>query len=175
MLARLCLFLSLALSALYVGVARAAQEFFVRFANERVPTSLGRPIATTERIQTVAGEIEAQLVQAEELLLGLATRLDAGDQNVFERVVVAKLLATRSAITAVQTAVAALGNPGLTRHNPLQRHLRDVLCSRVHPPQDDAALLVAGKRALAAVHAPAVQTPAVHAPVLDAPGQENQT
>lgn len=171
---------SLALSALYVGVARAAQEFFVQFANERVPTSLGRPIATTERIQTVAGEIEAQLVQAEELLLGLATRLDAGDQNVFERAVVAKLLATRSAITAVQTAVATLGNPGLTRHNPLQRHLRDVLCSRVHPPQDDAALLVAGKRALAAVHGPAVQTPAVPtpavpSPVLDAPSQENQT
>ena len=139
----------LALSALYVGVARAAQEFFVRFAHERVPTSLGRPIATTERIQTVAGEIEAQLVQAEELLFGLATRLDAGDERALERTVLAKLIATRSAVTAVQTAVATLGNPALTRHNPLERHLRDVLCSRVHPPQDDAALLIAGRQALA--------------------------
>ena len=58
--------------ALYVGVARAAQEFFITFANERVPTSLGRPIATTERIQSVAGEIEAQLAGAEEILYGLA-------------------------------------------------------------------------------------------------------
>jgi alkylation response protein AidB-like acyl-CoA dehydrogenase len=139
----------LALSALYVGVARAAQEFFLRFANERVPTSLGRPIATTERIQTVAGEIEAQLVQAEELLLGLAARLDAGDERAYGRIALAKLIATRSAVTAVQTAVAALGNPALTRHNPLERHLRDVLCSRVHPPQDDAALLIAGRQALA--------------------------
>jgi alkylation response protein AidB-like acyl-CoA dehydrogenase len=139
----------LALSALYVGVARAAQEFFVRFANERVPTSLGRPIATTERIQTVAGEIEAQLVQAEELLLGLAGRIDAGDQRALDRAAVAKLIATRSAVAAVQAAVAALGNPALTRHHPLERHLRDVLCSRVHPPQDDAALLAAGRRALA--------------------------
>ncbi|GAA4735180.1 acyl-CoA dehydrogenase family protein [Phytohabitans rumicis] len=140
----------LSAAALYVGVARAARDFFVRFANERVPTSLGRPIATTERIQSVAGEIESQLVQAEEILLGLAARIDAGDENAAERAVLGKLLATRSAITAVQTAVAALGNPALTRHNPLERHLRDVLASRVHPPQDDAALLIAGKRVLAA-------------------------
>ncbi|WP_258065045.1 acyl-CoA dehydrogenase family protein [Rathayibacter sp. AY2B3] len=140
----------LAVAALYVGVGRAAQSFFVRFANERIPTSLGRPIATTERIRLVAGEIEAQLVQAEEVLLSLAARVDAGDPTAAERLVVGKLLATRSAITAVETAVAALGNPGLTRHNPLERHLRDVLASRVHPPQDDAALLIAGTRTLAA-------------------------
>ncbi len=144
----------LALSALYVGIARAAQEFFVTFTNERVPTSLGRPIATTERIQTVAGEIEAQLVQAEELLLGLAVKIDAGDEQARQRAFLAKLLATRAAISAVQTAVATLGNPALTRHNPLERHLRDVLCSRVHPPQDDAALLVTGKRVLAGYRPP---------------------
>jgi len=64
----------LAVSALYVGVARAAQEFFVKFAHERVPSALGKPIATTERIQSVAGEIEAQLMQAEEVIYGLAAR-----------------------------------------------------------------------------------------------------
>lgn len=140
----------LAVAALYVGVGRAAQSFFVRFANDRVPTSLGRPIATTERIRSVAGEIQAQLVQAEEVLLALAARVDADDPRAAERLVVGKLLATRSAVTAVETAVAALGNPGLTRHHPLERHLRDVLASRVHPPQDDAALLIAGTRSLAA-------------------------
>lgn len=140
---------ALGVPALYVGVGRAAQAFLVRFARERVPTSLGRPIATTERIQQVAGEVEAQLVQAEEVLLGLAARIDAGDPAAGPRVGVAKLLATRSAITAVETAVAALGNPALTRHHPLERHLRDVLASRVHPPQDDAALLAAGRRTLA--------------------------
>jgi len=138
----------LGVSALYLGVARAAQEFFVRFANERVPTSLGRPIATTERIQAVAGEIEAQLVGAEEILYGLAGRIDAGDSSAFERTLVAKLLITRAAVGATQLAVSTLGNPGLTRHNPLERHLRDVQCSRVHPPQDDATLVAAGRRVL---------------------------
>jgi butyryl-CoA dehydrogenase len=139
----------IAVIALYVGVARAAQEFFVRFANERVPSGLGRPIATTERIQAIAGEIEAQLIQAEEVLYGLAARLDAGDEDAVRRAGVAKLLITRSVISAVQAAVAALGNPALTRGNPLERHYRDIHCCRIHPPQDDIALLAAGRRTLA--------------------------
>jgi alkylation response protein AidB-like acyl-CoA dehydrogenase len=138
----------IAVVALYVGVARAAQDFFLRFANERVPSGLGRPIATTERIQTIAGEIEAQLVQAEEVLYGLATRIDAADKDAIRRADVAKLLITRSIIAATQAAVAALGNPALTRNNPLERHYRDIHCCRIHPPQDDAALLTAGRRTL---------------------------
>jgi butyryl-CoA dehydrogenase len=136
------------LMALYVGVARAAQEFFVSYANERIPTALGRPIATTERIQSVAGEIEAQLIAAEEVLYGLAGRLDAGDEQALPRATVAKLLITRSAVTAVQTAVSTLGNAALTRNHPLERHFRDIQCCRVHPPQDDSALLAAGRRTL---------------------------
>jgi len=134
---------------LYVGVAEAARDFFGEFARTRIPTALGRPIATTERIQGVAGEIEAQLATAQEVLHSLAVRVDAGDPSVFSRFGVGKVIASRAAIGAVETAVAALGNPALTRHHPLERHLRDVLCSRIHPPQDDTALVGAGRVALA--------------------------
>jgi alkylation response protein AidB-like acyl-CoA dehydrogenase len=48
----------------------------------------------------------------------------------------------------VQTAVTALGNPALTRNHPLERHFRDIQCCRIHPPQDDSALLAAGRRTL---------------------------
>jgi len=138
----------IALMGLYVGVARAAQDFFVRFANERVPSALGRPIATTERIATIAGEIEAQLVGAEELLYGIAARVDAGDPDAAARAGAAKVLITRSVIAATSAAVAALGNPALTRGNPLERHFRDIQCCRIHPPQEDIALLAAGRRTL---------------------------
>ena len=93
--------------------------------------------------------VEAQLWQAEEVLYSLARRADEGDTAAFARAPFAKLLATRNAVTAVQTAVAALGNPALTHHNPIERHLRDVLCCRIHPPQDDMALIILGKQALA--------------------------
>jgi alkylation response protein AidB-like acyl-CoA dehydrogenase len=134
--------------ALYVGVARAARAAFVRFARERVPAALGRPIATTERIQAVAGEIDAQIAQAESLLFGALHRAAAGDIGHIAQIPLLKVQIARSAVTAVQTAVAALGNPALSRHLPFERHLRDVLCVRVHPPQEDAALLGAGRRLL---------------------------
>jgi alkylation response protein AidB-like acyl-CoA dehydrogenase len=40
-----------------------------------------------------------------------------------------------------------VGNNGLTRHNPLERHLRDVLCARVPTPQDDSIVDAAGRAA----------------------------
>ncbi|MQY28727.1 acyl-CoA dehydrogenase family protein [Nocardia aurantia] len=134
--------------ALYVGVARAARTAFADFARTRIPTALGRPIAETERIQTVAGEIEAQIVQAETLLFGTLALLAAGEPPVPHRLSLIKAQIARSVVAAVQTAVAALGNAALTRHNDLERHLRDVLCVRVHPPQEDAAVLAAGRAVL---------------------------
>ena len=134
--------------ALYVGVARAARSAFADFARSRVPSALGRPIAETERIQAVAGEIDLQIVQAETLLHGALLRLEAGDEGFAADLSVVKAAIARAVVAATQTAVAALGNPGLSRHHPLERHLRDALCIRVHPPQEDAALLAAGRRAL---------------------------
>lgn len=128
--------------ALYIGVARAARAAFAEFARDRVPAALGRPIATTERIQSAAGEIDLQITQAETLLHGALLRLEAGDKPDLSLV---KAAVARSVIAATQTAVAVLGNPGLSRHHSLERHLRDALCIRVHPPQEDAALLAAGR------------------------------
>jgi len=134
--------------ALYIGVARAARRAFSDFARSRVPAGLGRPIATTERIQSVAGEIDLQIAQAETLLHGALLRIEAGDVAVLPQLSVIKVAIARAVVAAVQTAVAALGNPGLSRRNSLERHLRDVLCVRVHPPQEDAALLADGRRVL---------------------------
>jgi alkylation response protein AidB-like acyl-CoA dehydrogenase len=114
-----------------------------------VPTSLGKPIAETERIQTVAGEIDLQIATAETLLYGSLLRLERGDQSILPQLSVIKVAIGRAVVAATNAAVAALGNPGLTRHNGLERHLRNALCVRVHPPQEDAALLAAGRRVLA--------------------------
>jgi alkylation response protein AidB-like acyl-CoA dehydrogenase len=111
---------------------------------------LGRPIAETERIQTIAGEIDLQIAAAETLLFGSQLRFESGDTSVVAQIPLIKAAIARAVISATQTAVAALGNPGLTHHNALERHLRNALCMRVHPPQEDAALLMAGRRVLGA-------------------------
>jgi alkylation response protein AidB-like acyl-CoA dehydrogenase len=45
----------------------------------------------------------------------------------------------------VQIGLELTGNPGISRKNPLERHYRDVLCSRIHSPQDDTILVGAGR------------------------------
>src|SRR5277367_2990586 len=49
-----------------------------------------------------------------------------------------------------EAAVELIGNPGLSRANQLERHLRDVLCSRIHTPQNDSILVAAGRAAFKA-------------------------
>jgi alkylation response protein AidB-like acyl-CoA dehydrogenase len=137
------------LAAIYLGVAAAARDWLVRFLGERTPSALGRPLATLPRFETAVGAIEAALTGADDLVDGLALRVDADDETVAGHPAIAKLVATRAAISAVEQAVALVGNNGLTRQNPLERHYRDVLCARVHTPQDDSILSAAGRAALA--------------------------
>ena len=139
---------SLGLAALYLGVAHAARDWLITFLNERTPTSLGAPLATLPRFQAAVGEIEAQLMTAGDLLDGLAERADAGDEAAVARASAAKLIVNRASISAVEQALALVGNNGLMRRNALERHLRDVLCSRVHSPQDDTIVAGLGKAAL---------------------------
>ena len=139
---------SLGLSSLYLGVASAARDWLLKFLSERTPASLGAPLATLPRFQQAVGEIEAALGSAAELVDAVARRVDDGDEASVTRAPSVKLIATRAAIGAVEQAMELTGNNGLSRKNPLERHYRDVLCSRVHTPQDDSIALAAGRAAL---------------------------
>lgn len=138
----------LALSAVAVGVARSAQDWLVRFLHQRTPANLTEPLGSLPRYRSALGEIEAQLIGAEELVHGLAARVDRAEPEAVARTGPAHLLATRAATAAVQQAVSLTGNPGLSRRHPLERYLRDVLSSRVHLAPDEAVLEAAGRAAL---------------------------
>ncbi|PAZ13653.1 acyl-CoA dehydrogenase [Streptomyces sp. SA15] len=141
--------LHLPLAALYLGVARAAQAFFHTFAHARVPANLGHPVARTERFRRTAGEIEVLLTAAEQLVFDGCVKLDAGDTSYTpEQALGARVLADRHGVRAVELAVRLLGNPGLARGNPLERHFRDIQCAPVHAPQEDISLLAIGSKAL---------------------------
>jgi alkylation response protein AidB-like acyl-CoA dehydrogenase len=135
--------LHLPLAAIYVGVGRAAQACFRDFALTRVPSNLGRPVATTERFRAAAGEISVLLSTAERLLLDAAARFDAG--LPVPDAAAARVIANRHSVAAVTLATRLLGNPGLSRDNPLERHFRDVQSALVHAPQEDVALQAIGK------------------------------
>lgn len=138
----------LALSAVALGVARSAEQWLVRFLNQRTPANLTEPLGSLPRYRCALGEIEAQLIGAEELVNGLAPRVDRAEPDAVARTGPAQLLATRAAIAAVQQAVSLTGSPGLSRRHPLERYLRDVLSSRVHFAPDESVLDAAGRAAL---------------------------
>lgn len=139
----------LALAAVQLGVGRAAQDWLVRFLSLRTPANLGDPLGTLPRYRCALGELESALIGAEELLAGLAARIDAGDERAVGRTGAVQLLASRAVVESVQQAVELTGSPGLSRRHPLERYLRDALSGRLYGPSEESVLEAAGRSALA--------------------------
>ncbi len=139
---------ALLIAALYTGVAEAARDWTIGFLRGRAPSGLGAPLATLPRTQEAMGRIEARLLANRRLIDGAAADVDAGRPPDAAESGLIKTVAAENAIEAVQAAVQLTGNHGLSRANPLERHLRDVLCARVHTPQPDAAFTAAGRAVL---------------------------
>ena len=135
------------LGALYDGIARAARDWLIGFLAERKPGSLGAPLSSVPRVQQTVGEIDALLWANDALLSDLARRADAGAPPSAVDSGLVKFNVTGNAIRAVELALQLSGNHGLSRHNPLERHWRDVHCSRIHTPQNDSILTGAGRAA----------------------------
>jgi len=139
---------ALAISTIYDGVARAARDWLARYLKARAPTNLGASLASLPRVQEKFGEIEA-LLQVNRALIGAAAaQADAGAGPPPVEANIIKHVATGNAIRAVEIGLELTGNPGISRKHPLERHYRDVLCSRIHSPQTDTILVAAGRAGL---------------------------
>jgi alkylation response protein AidB-like acyl-CoA dehydrogenase len=139
---------ALAISTIYDGVARAARDWLAAYLKDRVPSNLGASLATLPRVQEKFGEIEALLQVNRTLIESAAAHADAGDPPGGSEANIIKYVATANAIRAVEIGLELTGNPGISRKNPLERHYRDVLCSRIHSPQTDTILVAAGRAGL---------------------------
>ncbi|HEX2887012.1 acyl-CoA dehydrogenase family protein [Vineibacter terrae] len=137
------------IAAVYDGIARAARDWLVGWLNDRVPSNLGAPLATLPRFQEAVGDIEARLLVNRRLIADSARRVDQDPVPLpAAEAGLVKHVATGNAIAVVEKALSLTGNHGLSRRHPLERHHRNVLCSRVHTPQDDSILIAAGRDAL---------------------------
>jgi alkylation response protein AidB-like acyl-CoA dehydrogenase len=140
---------SILIMAIYNGIAKASRNFLVGYLNERTPTNLGAPLSSLPRFQQTVGEIEALIYDNDRLIYGFAESFDRGDvAGGRSESSIIKVLVSRNVIKSTELALSLTGNPGLSRHNPLERHYRDALCSRIHTPQDDLVLMQTGKAAL---------------------------
>ena len=135
-------------SSIYDGVARAARDWLIQFLKERVPANLGAPLASLPRAQEILGAIETRLAVNARLIDSFSRDFDDGVLLDPVEASAIKLTVTNNAVAAVEDALSLSSNHGLTRANPLERHYRDVLCGRVHTPQDDATRVTLGRVAL---------------------------
>ncbi len=143
---------TLIVSAVYLGVAAAAQQAALRYVQERTPTALGKPIASLESIQRRLGEAELALKTARAMLYHTAVRWDDEPEarsTLTDQLIACKLTVTNAAIQIVNHAMRAVGGASMTRDLPLERCYRDVQAGLFHPPSDENGLLMLGQLALA--------------------------
>ncbi|MBL8045009.1 MAG: acyl-CoA/acyl-ACP dehydrogenase [Anaerolineales bacterium] len=138
------------ITATYLGAAYAARNALIVYARERVPTALGKPIATLPAIQRQIGEIEIALQAARALLLEAASVWDEAKNGeaAYARIVAAKHFATEAANTVTDKALKVAGGASITAALSLERHFRDVRAGPMHPPSGDTALELVGRAVL---------------------------
>ena len=144
-------------AAVYLGIAGAARDAAVKFAQERVPNGMPGPIATLPNIQTQIAEIELLLLQARGVLYDTAeewTANPAARESLTPRLAAVKYLSSNYAIRITDIALRIVGSAALSRTLPLERYFRDARTALGHPPMDDAALVTIGKAALGIAASP---------------------
>lgn len=144
---------TLLLSAVYLGVADGALRLAAAYAGARVPTALGRPLATVDAVQRRLGRAELARRTAATVLMAAARAWDddpAARGALGDDVVAAKVFVTQQARAVVDDAVRVVGGAAMSRRQPLERYWRDVQAGLFHPPSDDQAATILGRRALLA-------------------------
>lgn len=133
----------LLIAAANLGVAYAARDYAVHFAQTRQPTGAPHPIAKIPHVREQVGHMEAILTSARTMLLTAAEDFQhhpKHDQDLAHQLPVAKRQATEAAVEAADIAMRIVGGVGLHRSEPLERYFRDVRSGLVNPPIEARAL-----------------------------------
>ena len=112
----------LGIAAVAVGLAQAALDEAVRYANER--TTFGRRIIDHQGLGFLLADAAAAVDSARATYLDAARRRDAG-VPYSRQASVAKLVATDAAMKVTTDAVQVLGGAGYTRDFRVERYMRE--------------------------------------------------
>jgi butyryl-CoA dehydrogenase len=110
------------IGAMAVGVAQAAADVAVRYAQQR--EQFGRPISQFQGIQWKLADMVTG-VEAARLLVYKAANLVSGQRAVTKAASMAKCFASDMAMQVTIEAVQILGGYGYTKDYPVERHMRD--------------------------------------------------
>ncbi len=128
---------SLAVAATYLGVGEGAQDDVLRWAIDRRPGDGSTAVADIPSVRLRIGRMDAELRTARIVLLDAARRWD--EERDGSDLTLAKLVATRAAVSATDEALRIAGGPGFLAGR-LERAFRDARAGLINPPLEDVAL-----------------------------------
>lgn len=105
-----------------VGVARAAFEEAVRYAQQR--ETFGKPIAQHQAIQLMLADMYTSIEASRHLVIAAAKKKDLGERCDLEAGM-AKLFASETCGKVTMDAMRILGGYGYTKEFPVERFYRD--------------------------------------------------
>ena len=125
--------------ACYFGIARAARDEAVQFANDYVPNSFGRPIIEASHVAEKIGRIEWLLARSKHSLFYVAELYDrlAGDERLNEELGSVKLTVVNDAIEITDLAMRVLGSHSLSERGLSYKYYLNVRAGLHNPPADD--------------------------------------
>ena len=132
-----------AVAAQAVGVARAAYEYALQYAQER--TAFGKPIIMNQSIAFMLADMATQ-IDAARLMTHRAAwlaRNGGGYKNAEGSM--SKLMAGRTAVWVTERAIQILGGYGYTREYPVERWHRDAKIFDIFEGTEQIQQLVIGR------------------------------
>ncbi|HVU49685.1 MAG TPA: acyl-CoA dehydrogenase [Polyangia bacterium] len=127
------------IAAQAVGIARAAFEDAVRYAQER--KTFGQPIADHQAIQFKLADMSTEIEAARLLLWRAAAKKDSGARYTREAAM-AKLFASEVANRVAKEAVQVFGGYGYLADFPAERHFRDAKITEIYEGTSEIQRLV---------------------------------
>ena len=118
----------LGIAAVAVGIAQAALDEAVRYANER--TTFGRKIIDHQGLGFLLADMAAAVISARATYLDAARRRDQG-LPYSTQASVAKLIATDAAMKVTTDAVQVFGGVGYTRDFRVERYMREAKITQI--------------------------------------------
>ena len=131
------------IAAQSVGMARAAFEAALRYANER--EAFGKPIVAHQAVAFRLADMATQIDAARGLVLRAAALRDAGEPCLKEASM-AKLFASEMAEAVCSSAIQVHGGYGVLNDFPVERIYRDVRVCQIYEGTSDIQRLIIARR-----------------------------
>ena len=125
-----------------VGMARAAFEAALRYANER--STFGKPIFEHQSVQFKLADMATQIEAARQLTHHAASLKDAG-LPCLTQAAMAKLFASEMAERICSDAIQIHGGSGYVSDFPVERIYRDVRVCQIYEGTSDIQKILIGR------------------------------